>query len=251
MRDARVVGQSAGAGDVAEAADLLGGVGCQDRGAGEAVADRGVAERTAAAKAAEAYARRAGAQLAVDRQAVPSAAPWSLAPGPSPPLTYSPTHLRDAPVVDRLAPPSSNGAAIAAAAPTGISVVAAFLRNVSCVGDWLNSRGYGMARRPVAVIAAGEQWPDGSLRLTVEDLLGAGAVISELCAECAAPLSAEAAAAKAGYEGTADVPHAIATSASGRHPAETGFVEDVVIAAHEDVCPFVPVRDGDSAFIPG
>ncbi|MFJ9752354.1 2-phosphosulfolactate phosphatase [Streptomyces chartreusis] len=174
-------------------------------------------------------------------------------PGPSPlvPRPRSPTHLRDAPVVDRLAPPSSNGAAIAAAAPTGISVVAAFLRNVSCVGDWLNSRGYGTARRPVAVIAAGEQWPDGSLRPTVEDLLGAGAVISELCAEGAAPLSAEAAAAKAGYEGTADVPHAIATSASGRHPAETGFVEDVVIAAHEDVCPFVPVRDGDSAFIPG
>ncbi|MFI1358333.1 2-phosphosulfolactate phosphatase [Streptomyces sp. NPDC020898] len=196
--------------------------------------------RAAAQKAAAIYARQSGARLAVARRAVTPDSPWSL----------SPAHLRRAPYVARLVLPSPNGAAIAAAAPPGVRVVAR-LRNITAVGSWLTSHGYGTPERPVAVIAAGERRPDGSLRPSLEDLLGAGALISDLYAQGAGSLSAEASAAKAAYEGTADLPHAVAASASGRERAAAGFVEDVAIAVEEDICTVVPVRDSDGAFAPG
>ncbi|MER6126519.1 2-phosphosulfolactate phosphatase [Streptomyces sp. NPDC001795] len=199
------------------------------------------AERSGAAKAAAVYARQSGARLATHRRAVTPATPWSL----------SPAHLRASPFVARLVLPSPNGAAIAATAPPGVRVIAACLRNISAVGSWLTSRGYGTPERPLAVIAAGEQRPDGSLRPALEDLLGAGTLISELRVQGAGPLSTEATAAKATYEGTADLAHAVATSASGRQLAAMGFVEDVAIATEEDTCALVPVRDGDGAFARG
>ncbi|MEU6379819.1 2-phosphosulfolactate phosphatase [Streptomyces sp. NPDC046909] len=199
------------------------------------------AERSAAEKAAAVYARQSGARLAVGRRAVTPDSPWSL----------SPAHLRAAPFVVRLVLPSPNGATIAAAAPPGVPVVAACLRNITAVSGWLTARGYGTPASPVAVIASGERWPDGSLRPALEDLLGAGALISDLHSQGAGQLSAEAAAAKASYEGTADLAHAVATSASGRELVAMGFTEDVAIATEEDVCTVVPVRDRDGAFACG
>lgn len=198
-------------------------------------------EQTDATEAAQGYARQSGARLAVHRNAVTPTTPWSL----------SPAHLRAAPFVTRLVLPSPNGAAVATAAPPGMQVVAACLRNVTAVSSWLTSRGYGTPGHPVAVIAAGERWPDGTLRPALEDLLGAGALIRELHSRGSGPLSAEAAAAKASYEGTADLAHAVATSASGRQLAAMGFVADVAIATEDDVCALVPVRDCDGAFAPG
>ncbi|WP_406470084.1 2-phosphosulfolactate phosphatase [Streptomyces sp. NBC_01615] len=197
-------------------------------------------ERAAAEKAAAVYARQSGARLAVDRRAVTHDTPWSL----------SPAHLRAARFVARLVLPSANGAAIAAAAPSRVCVVAACLRNITAVGNWITARGCGTPEHPVAVIPAGERWPDGSLRPTVEDLLGAGALISDLHAQDAGPLSAEAAAAKAAYEGTADLALAISAGASGRELAAMGFTQDVAIAVEEDACTIVPLRDGDGAFAP-
>ncbi|MFF4257900.1 2-phosphosulfolactate phosphatase [Streptomyces sp. NPDC001663] len=198
-------------------------------------------ECSGAAQAAAAYARRSGARLAAHRHAVTPDTPWSL----------SPAHLRAAPFVARLVLPSPDGAAVAAAAPSGVRVVAACLRNLTAVGNWLTARNYGTPEHPVAVIAAGERWPDGSLRPALEDLLGAGALISDLFSQGAGPLSTEAAAAKASYEGTADLVHAVATSASGRRLAAMGFVEDVAIATEEDASALVPVRHGDGAFASG
>jgi 2-phosphosulfolactate phosphatase len=199
------------------------------------------AERAAAEKAAAVYARQSGARLAVARRAVTPDSPWSL----------SPAHLRRAPFVARLVLPSPNGAAIAAAAPPGVWVVAACLRNITAVGSWLMARGYGTPEHPVAVIAAGERWPDGSLRPALEDLLGAGALVSELHHQGAGPLSSDAAAARTAYEGTADLAHAVAAGASGRELVATGFAADVAIATEEDMCTVVPVRDPDGAFAPG
>ncbi|WP_069760195.1 2-phosphosulfolactate phosphatase [Streptomyces sp. LUP47B] len=199
------------------------------------------AERTGAEQAAAAYARRSGARLASHRHTVTPETPWSL----------SPAHLRAAPFVGRLVLPSPNGAAIAAAAPPRVRVVAVCLRNTTAVGTWLASHGYGTPERPVVVIAAGEAWPDGSLRPAIEDLLGAGALISDLCSRGAGPLSPEAAATKASYEGTADLAHTVATSASGRQLAAMGFVEDVAIATEVDTSALVPVRHDDGSFVSG
>lgn len=72
-----------------------------------------------------------------------------------------------------------------------------------------------------------------------------------MSSQVAGPLSAEAAAARASYEGTADLAHAVAADASGRHLAAMGFVQDVAIATAEDGCTVVPVRDGDAVFALG
>jgi 2-phosphosulfolactate phosphatase len=147
--------------------------------------------------------------------------------------------LRKAPAPERLVLPSPNGSAIAATAD-GV-VVAACLRNASAVAEWLRAR----AASPVTVIAAGERWPDGSLRPALEDLLGAGAVLSALSADTADDLSPEAAAAAAVFRGTPSVPDAVRRCASGLELAGAGFAEDVEIAVELDESDAVPVlRDG-------
>ncbi|MFG2981887.1 2-phosphosulfolactate phosphatase [Streptomyces sp. NPDC048258] len=182
------------------------------------------------------FASRRGARLAVGRRMATPASPWSL----------SPAALRRAPSTPRLVLPSPNGSSIAAAA--GESPVAAgCLRNATAVGRWLARHGYGTPDRPVAVIASGERWPDGSLRPALEDLLGAGAVLAALRKHFDATLSPEAAAAAACFEATPDVVTAVAASASGRELDGGGFADDVAVATELDVSTTVPVLT-DGAF---
>ncbi|WP_416977376.1 2-phosphosulfolactate phosphatase [Streptomyces sp. T028] len=189
---------------------------------------------------ARTFADERAARLAVGRRAMTPHAPWSL----------SPAALRRAPFTPRLVLPSPNGSAIAAAAD-GTTVIAGCLRNATAVGRRLAAQGYGTEHRPVAVVAAGERWPDGSLRPASEDLLGAGAIIAELRAQGAGPLSPEAAAARAAFVGTPDVAEAVADCASGRELARGGFPEDVTVAAELDACSTVPVlTDGAFTAVP-
>ncbi|MEV0439324.1 2-phosphosulfolactate phosphatase [Streptomyces spectabilis] len=189
-------------------------------------------------ESATAFARQLDANLAVGRRAVTPATPWSL----------SPAALRRAPFTQRLVLPSPNGSAIAAAAG-GVDVAAGSLRNGSAVGRWLAGRGHGTPERPVGVIAAGERWPDGSLRPAVEDLLGAGAVIAALREHGGTALSPEAAAAASAFAAAVDIGAAVADSASGRELADDGFAEDVAVATELDASSQVPVlRHG--AFVP-
>ncbi len=102
--------------------------------------------------------------------------------------------------------PSPNGSAISAAASaTGLPVVAACLRNARAVGRWLRRQGYGTVDAPIGVIASGERWPDGSLRPSVEDQLGAASVLDALSG-VPGGLSVEAAMALAALASTPDVP---------------------------------------------
>ncbi|MEU7731429.1 2-phosphosulfolactate phosphatase [Streptomyces sp. NPDC040724] len=184
-------------------------------------------------ESAAAFAEERGARVAVGRRAATPQSPWSL----------SPAALRRAPVVPRLVLPSPNGSSIAAAAG-GSTVVAACLRNATAVAHWLARHGYGTPDRPVAVIASGERWPDGSLRPALEDLLGAGAVLAALRTLGRGPLSPEAAAAADCHQATPDAVTAVTGSASGRELTAAGFACDVAIATEPDVCEVVPVLLG-------
>jgi 2-phosphosulfolactate phosphatase len=138
--------------------------------------------------------------------------------------------------------PSPNGSAVAAAAHgAGARVVAGCLRNGGAVGRWLAASGYGRRERPVGVVAAGERWPDGSLRPALEDLLGAGAVITALRGRGCGPLSPETAMAAAAHASCADVARAVGESVSGRELAEGGFADDVAVAVELDASELVPV----------
>ncbi|MGW6532860.1 2-phosphosulfolactate phosphatase [Streptomyces venezuelae] len=206
---------------------------------------------------AAAFAEQMGAVLAVGRRMATPTAPWSL----------SPAALRRAPFTPRLVLPSPNGSAIAASAG-GIPVVAGALRNATAVSRWLAREGYGTAERPLAVIASGERWPDGSLRPAMEDMLGAGAIIGALeesygrdrgdvlgraqgcdSFDGAGTLSPEAAMAAAVFRTTPDVATAVAEVASGRELIGGGFADDVAVATEVDHCLAVPVMADDGAFV--
>ena len=154
-------------------------------------------------------------------------------------ISLSPRSLLDPPAgVRRLVLPSPNGSAISSAlAATGATVVGASLRNARAVAAWVGREAAG---RPVAVIAAGERWPDGSLRPAVEDLWGAGAVIDALAG--GRSISPEAAAARTAYVSIAgSVSDSLILTGSGVELAAIGFGGDVALAAEESVSEAVPV----------
>ncbi|MFH8725014.1 2-phosphosulfolactate phosphatase [Streptomyces termitum] len=181
---------------------------------------------------AAAYARERDAVLAVGRREATGEHPWSL----------SPAALRAAPAPPRLVLPSPNGSTIAAeAAGGGATVVAASLRNATAVARFLAERGHGAAERPLAVVAAGERWPDGSLRPALEDLLGAGAVLAALRAAGGRSLTPEATAAATLWDATDDPAAALHGCDSGRELYAYGCRRDVEVAAETDASAVVPV----------
>ncbi|MCT4353264.1 2-phosphosulfolactate phosphatase [Streptomyces sp. Je 1-79] len=180
------------------------------------------------------YAAGLDAALAVGRGEASPRTPWTL----------SPAALRAAPPTPRLVLPSPNGSTISAAAADA-TVVAASLRNRTAVARWLARHGYGSESRPLTVIASGERWPDGSLRPALEDLLGAGAVLSALCALGPYALTPEARAAATLWEATDDPVAELHRCDSGRELYEYGYPQDVAVAAEADTSETVPVlRDG-------
>ena len=178
---------------------------------------------------AEAFAAANKAACAVRRREVDISHPWSL----------SPAHLLAAPFTDRLVLPSLNGSAIAAATVTS-TVIAGSLRNAVAVGRWLSSHGFGNPERPVAVIAAGERWPDGELRPALEDLLGAGAVIAAMSPGTVR--SPEASTARAAWLAHSHrILETLLSCSSGRELTNAGYPDDVTFAADYAVQDDVPV----------
>ena len=177
------------------------------------------------------YAAAQRAELAVGRRLVNSAQPYSL----------SPATLANLPRGARLVLPSPNGATLSLiAAEHGCALYAACLRNATAVAGAIGDE-------HVGVIAAGERWPDGSLRPALEDLLGAGALIAALGAR-GHGCSPEAEAAALTFRGALDLARMIEGCVSGRELIEMGFPQDVEVASQVDASRAVPVYR-DNAYV--
>src|SRR5690606_7844244 len=104
-------------------------------------------------------------------------------------------------------------------------VLAGCLRNARAVAQAAQGLG-----QPIGVIAAGERWhygEDSPLRPSLEDQLGAGAIIHYLTGR----KSPEAEAAQALFEHFADkLPATLRECGSGRELIRKGLAEDVNLA---------------------
>ena len=174
---------------------------------------------------AESYARRHGALLAQPR----------LAGGEQ--LSLSPETLKTVAHGTRIVLPSPNGSRLSR--ETGaVPTLTGCLRNAAPVAQAASSPGLS-----ISVIAAGERWPDGSLRPAIEDLLGAGSIIQCMTTQ----LSPDAEAARSAYRALGDrIQDVIRESQSGRELIEAGFAGDVEIAIEADVSSVAPLLQGEA-----
>ena len=148
-------------------------------------------------------------------------------------LTLSPASLLGVDEDTRVVLPSPNGSSIAFAAVNGgVPVVAGCLRNATAVSRYLE------AFDRIALVPAGEQWGDGSLRPAYEDLVGAGAVVDRLSGrDPGVRLTPEAEVAALAFRAL----RPLELCPSGAELVERGYAEDVRIASEVDVSDVVPV----------
>ncbi len=168
---------------------------------------------------AQAYASKRGALLADFH---PSDHGYAL----------SPHSLTRIPAGTRLVLPSPNGSTLSLMTGS-LATLTGCLRNAAAVAAFAREQG-----GRVCVVAAGERWPDGSLRPCLEDLLGAGAVLDQL----EGGLSVEARAAVASFrEGRQDLYDRIRRSVSGIELAGRGRTQDVELACELNVSQVRPL----------
>lgn len=161
-------------------------------------------------------ARRLGARLAKRRA---EAGPHDV--------SLSPLSLMNVPEGSTVVLPSPNGSALSAIA-SGSPKIATFAgcpRNRRAVAEALS------AFPRIGVLAAGERWPDHSLRPAIEDWLGAGAIVDAI----AGSLSPEAEFARTSWRAAqADLMRLLHGSQSGQELAQENHIRDVDIAAELD-----------------
>ncbi len=210
---------------------------------------------------AQDFARQHDAVLAVGRSDA------ARSSGRQPLVSLSPASVRAATGLRRLVLPSPNGSALAShLASSGSTVLGACLRNRAAVARWLaaqwlaprglaprglaprglaSQRGAGTLSPVVAIVAAGERWPDGTLRPAAEDLWGAGAVIAALASLGMTGLSPEARSAAGAWHAVEASPGAaLAGCSSGLELASAGYTGDVEIAAELGASACVPLLSG-------
>lgn len=156
--------------------------------------------------------------------------------------SLAPRSMASIPAGTRLVLPSPNGSALSFEAQrSGNIVLAGCLRNVKAVAEAAQSLG-----KSVAVIASGERWDRGhEVRPAVEDLLGAGAIISHMHGS-KSPEALAAEAVFASFE--LNLEEFLRQTSSGKELIEAGHAEDVLFASALDASQAVPFL-ADKAFI--
>jgi len=155
--------------------------------------------------------------------------------------TLSPASLRSIPPGTLLVLPSPNGSTLALNV-SGVPIFTACLRNAPVVARQAAAHG-----SRIAVIPAGEQWSDSTLRPCLEDLMGAGSVLAELPGTS----SPEAEAAIATFRRfRQNLGGALFRCGSGKELVERGFALDVELAAEYAVSRVTPMLTGGQ-FIDG
>lgn len=152
-------------------------------------------------------------------------------------LSLSPNSLLNIEKNTKLILPSPNGSTLSLSSKSKYTF-ACCLRNYQAVAEYINKIG-----GKVAIIASGEKWEDNSLRPAIEDLLGAGALISKLKGS----LSPESEIAKSVFESnTNKVSDLIKESISGQELIEKGYPEDVELATELNISNCVPLLKNNS-----
>lgn len=153
--------------------------------------------------------------------------------------SLSPSSAIDIPAGTRLVLPSPNGATLTLR--TGQTpTLAGCLRNCEAIAHFAQSYG-----SKISVIPAGEQWEDASLRPALEDLVGAGAILSYLDGR----LSPEAEVAVAAFHSLRDnLAIALRNCSSGKELIARGFAIDVELATAINTSSCVPLFT-DNAYI--
>lgn len=148
--------------------------------------------------------------------------------------SLSPASLATLPQGARLVLPSPNGATLSVLArETGAVVFTACFRNAGAVAASLRQR-----FDRILLVAAGERWPEGTLRPAREDEWGAGAIIAALNM----PASPEAQAAADAYRAVqVKLLASVTACSSGRELVERGFADDLTWACDLNVSRAVPL----------
>jgi 2-phosphosulfolactate phosphatase len=193
-----------------------------------------------------AFAKQLGAELAVSKKDDPEGKQYSL-------LLST---LMNIPSGTRLVLPSPNGSSISFAV-NDKPLICGCLRNAKSVAEYA-LKNY----KRISVIPAGEKWEDGSLRPSLEDMIGSGAIISYLKGS----LSPESLVMLSVYntlknnindllrDSSSGKEHktifdyfkhnitgALKNSISGKELIERGFEKDIEIASEINVSNCVPV----------
>ena len=153
-------------------------------------------------------------------------------------FSLSPVSIMKIEAGTRLVLPSINGSTLTLTAAQYAHTIAGCLRNCEAVAAHAQTLG-----EKITVIACGERWDDHkSLRPAIEDLIGAGAILSYLKGE----RSPEAELAVAAFQSVRpDFMDTIQGCSSGRELIDRGFREDVEMATAFNVSRCVPVlREG-------
>ncbi len=150
-------------------------------------------------------------------------------------FTLSPSSLQTLPNGAHIVLPSPNGSTLSTA--TGdVMTLAGCLRNACAVAEFAQSHG-----QRISVIPAGERFfysrTDSALRPSLEDWIGAGAIISYLQGQ----LSPEAHTAKLVYEAHCDTLQAVLSQCvSGVELIDKDHANDVILASQVNVNTIVP-----------